>query len=66
MLAVLWKPRQREKLELESYAKARALSNPHIYRDENTVKDYGRRMKEIEKIISEINTEIKELEKQIV
>src|SRR3990167_6846563 len=51
--------KEKERLQLESYAKARALSNPRIYRDEETARDYGRRMKEIEKIISEINTEIK-------
>ena len=56
----------KEKLQLESYAKARALSNPRIYRDENTVRDYGRRMKEIEKIIAEIDSEIKKLEEQII
>jgi ATP-binding cassette subfamily F protein 3 len=57
---------KKEKLQLESYAKARALANPRIYRDENTVRDYGRRMKEIEKIISEIESEIKKLEDQII
>jgi len=57
---------EKEKLELESYAKARALSNPKIYRDEETVKEYGRRMKEIERIISGINNEIKKLEEEII
>ncbi|MDD5506304.1 MAG: ABC-F family ATP-binding cassette domain-containing protein, partial [Candidatus Omnitrophica bacterium] len=42
--------KKKEALEIESYAKARALSNPHFYRDEETAKDYGRRMKEIEKL----------------
>lgn len=50
--------KEKKKLRLESYAKARALSNPHIYRDEETVKEYGRRLKEIEKLIAEINEEI--------
>lgn len=56
----------KERLRLESYAKARALSKPHIYRDQNTARDYGRRLKEIEKLISVIDVEIKELEKQII
>ena len=58
--------KEKEKLRLESYAKARALSNPHIYRDEDTVRNYGRRMKEIEKLISEIDNKIKNLEEQII
>ena len=58
--------KEKEKLRLESYAKARALSHPHIYRDEDTAKDYGRRLKEIEKLISEINNKIKHLEEQII
>jgi len=56
----------KEKLQLESYAKARALSNPKIFRDEETAKNYGRRLKEIDKLISAIDVEIKELEKQII
>ena len=55
-----------EELQLESYAKARALSDPRIYRDEDAARDYGRRLKEIEKIISEINIEIKKLEGEII
>lgn len=58
--------KKKEGLQLESYAKARALSNPKIFRDEDTAKNYGRRLKEIEKIISEINNKIRELEKQII
>lgn len=58
--------KEKEKLRLESYAKARALSSPRIYRDEDTAREYGRRMKEIEKIISEIDSEIKKLEEQII
>jgi len=58
--------KQKESLEIESYAKARALSNPHFYRDEETAKEYGRRMKEIEKQICQIDTEIKALESQII
>lgn len=58
--------KEKEKLRLESYAKARALSNPHIYREEDTAKEYGRRIKEIEKLIAEIINEIKQLEAQII
>ncbi|MDD5464941.1 MAG: ABC-F family ATP-binding cassette domain-containing protein [Candidatus Omnitrophica bacterium] len=58
--------RKKEELELESYAKARALSNPHFYRDEETAKEYGCRMKEIEKLILEILGQIKALENQII
>ena len=58
--------KDKEKLQLENYAKARALSNPHIFRDEETAKTYGRRLKEIEKLISEIDSEIKVLEAQIL
>ena len=57
---------EKDRLQLESYAKARALADPHIYRDENTAKEYGRRMKEIEKRLQEIDGEIKEIERQIV
>lgn len=58
--------KKKEDLELENYAKARALSNPHFYRDEETAKEYGRRMKEIEKLLSEMDAEIKALENQII
>ena len=57
--------KNKEKLQLENYAKARALSNPHIFRDEETAKTYGRRLKEIEKLISEIDSKIRVLETQI-
>jgi len=56
---------KKEKLSLESYAKARALSNPRIFRDEETAKVYGRRIKEIENMVKELDAEIKELEVQI-
>jgi len=58
--------KEKERLRLESYAKARALSHPHIYRDEDTARDYGRRLKEIERLISEIDNQIKNLEGQII
>ncbi len=58
--------KRKEKFELESYAKSRALSNPKIFRDEETARNYGRRLKEITKEIAEINSEIKRLEAQIM
>ena len=57
--------KEKESLQLESYSKARALSNPHIYRDEDTAREYGRRLKEIEKRIAEIALEVKGFEAQI-
>jgi ATP-binding cassette subfamily F protein 3 len=57
---------EKEKLRLESYAKVRALSNPHIYRDEDTAREYGRRLKEIEKLNLKIDSQIKDLEGQII
>jgi ATP-binding cassette subfamily F protein 3 len=56
----------KEKLKIESYAKARALSNPKFYQDEDKAREYGRRLKEIEKDIIEIDSQIKELESQIL
>jgi len=58
--------KEKDKLRLESYAKARALSNPHIYRDEDTAREYGRRIKEIGKLTCEIDNKIKSLEEQII
>ncbi|MDD4980934.1 MAG: ABC-F family ATP-binding cassette domain-containing protein [Candidatus Omnitrophica bacterium] len=58
--------KEKEKLRLESYAKSRALSNPHIFRDEDTARDYGRRLKEIDKLTCEIDDKIKELEGQLI
>ena len=58
--------KKKEILELESYAKSRALSDPRIFREEDTAKDYGRRLKEIEKLLLELNEEIKKLEGQII
>ncbi|MDD4940110.1 MAG: ABC-F family ATP-binding cassette domain-containing protein [Candidatus Omnitrophica bacterium] len=58
--------KEKERLRLESYAKARALSDPRIFRDENTARDYGRRIKDIEKLISELDGTIDGLEKEII
>ncbi|MFH1397177.1 MAG: ABC-F family ATP-binding cassette domain-containing protein [Candidatus Omnitrophota bacterium] len=56
---------EQEALRLESYAKARALSDKRIYREENTVKEYGRRLKDIEKIIQGMDRDIEELKGQL-
>ena len=45
--------------------KLRALSDTRIYRDENQVREYGRRLKEIEKIMGDIDAKIKRLEEEI-
>ena len=58
--------KEKERLRLESYAKARALSDPRIFRDENTARDYGRRIKDIEKLVSELDGKIDGLEKEII
>ena len=54
---------EKENLRLEMYAKSRALSDPRIWRrrDEETAKVYGRRIKEIEKLMAQIDAEIKTL-----
>jgi len=58
--------KEEDDLELERYAKARALSDSRIYRDEERVKGYGRRLKEIGKRIPQIRREIKQLEKELI
>jgi ATP-binding cassette subfamily F protein 3 len=55
-----------EVLELESYAKARSLSNPKFYHDEEKAKEYGRRLKEIEKETQELKDLIVKLESQML
>jgi len=54
---------EKENLRIEMYAKSRALSDPNIYRrrDEETAKVYGRRIKEIEQLMIQIDEEIKTL-----
>lgn len=53
--------KERDKLKTEHYANSRAIANPHIYRDEETIKQYERRLKEIEKRMEEIATEIRRI-----
>jgi len=58
--------KKKEALQLESYAKARALSDPKIFREEETARDYGRRIKEINKLVADLDIEIKKLEEEII
>ncbi|MDD5668790.1 MAG: ATP-binding cassette domain-containing protein [Candidatus Omnitrophica bacterium] len=57
---------EQEALRLESSVKVRALSNTKIYRDEETVRDLGKRLKEIEVRIAAIDGEIKEVERKMI
>lgn len=57
--------KEKEVLTLESYAKARALSDQRIYRDEVRAREYGRRLKEIEKRCLEIDGDVRRLEMEI-
>jgi len=57
---------KKEKLKIESYAKVRSLSNPKFYHDEDKAAEYGRRLKEIERVIGEIDAQVKELESRII
>ena len=58
--------KEREELELESYAKSRALSDPQTYSNQEKARDYGQRLKAIEKRCREIAEEIVELEKKLI
>jgi len=58
--------KKKDELQIESYAKVRALSEPNIYRrDEEMAKEYGRRLKEIEQLLAEIDQKIAKLEAEI-
>ena len=58
--------KERETLKLEHYAKSRALSNPHIYRDEETIKQYEFRIKEIDKRLQGIGDEIRQIKAEMI
>lgn len=58
--------KEKEELELESYAKSRALADQRIFATPDRAKEYGRRLKDIEARCAEIDAEIKELEKKII
>ncbi len=58
--------KKKDDLQIESYAKVRALSEPNIYRrDEEMAKEYGRRLKEIEQTIAGIDQQVAKLEEEI-
>ena len=56
----------KDKLEMEHYAKARVLSNPRSYRQEQTVIEYGRRLKEIEKQLVDIENRVSEIKANLI
>ncbi len=58
--------KKKEAMRIESIAKARALSDPRFYHDEERAKEYGRRLKEIERLIGDIDKEIKGLEGRMI
>ncbi|HLF18276.1 MAG TPA: ATP-binding cassette domain-containing protein [Candidatus Omnitrophota bacterium] len=51
-------------LEMESYVKSRHLSQSFDKRDETTLKEYGQRLKEIQRRQREIESTIKQLEEE--
>jgi chromosome segregation ATPase len=53
--------KEKERLDLEYYAKSRALSNPSIYRDAEATKNYQQRIEQIEKRRAEMEEEISRL-----
>ncbi len=57
--------KEKEALSLESYAKARALADQRTYRDEDTAREYGRRLKEIEVRQAALDLEIARLKDQL-
>jgi len=58
--------KEKEELDLESYAKVRALSDSRIFAQPERAKEYGRRLKEIEQRLSRIDEEVKALESKIL
>ncbi|MBU0694512.1 MAG: ATP-binding cassette domain-containing protein [Candidatus Omnitrophica bacterium] len=54
--------KEKEKEEIQRYAKRRVLSNPYSVRSEAITKEYSRCLKEIEEKILKIDKEIKKLE----
>ncbi len=57
--------KEKNDLELESYAKSRALSDSRIFATPDRAKEYGRKLKEIEERIKIIDEEIGSLENRI-
>jgi len=65
-LAIEKLQKEKEDLKLESYAKARALSDPRTYANEEKARSYGQRLKEIEKRIVDIDQGIKQLQAKMI
>ncbi|MFH1440902.1 MAG: ABC-F family ATP-binding cassette domain-containing protein [Candidatus Omnitrophota bacterium] len=57
---------EKERLNLESSAKKRAIENPRGYRDDSSLEEYIIRVQEIEQRIIEIGNEIRNLKKQLL
>lgn len=57
--------KEKQELELESYAKARALSDPRTYANQAKARDYGQRLKEIELRCRQIDAEVADMEKKL-
>ncbi|MBU1998210.1 MAG: ATP-binding cassette domain-containing protein [Candidatus Omnitrophota bacterium] len=57
---------EKENLDIETYAKARAMSNSKVFRDEEILKEYSRRIKEIEARKNEIDLQIQELKSSLL
>ncbi|MDD5019340.1 MAG: ABC-F family ATP-binding cassette domain-containing protein [Candidatus Omnitrophica bacterium] len=57
--------KERQGLELESYAKARALADPRTYANQAKARGYGQRLKEIESRCRQIDAEVGEMEKKL-
>ncbi|MDD3296444.1 MAG: ABC-F family ATP-binding cassette domain-containing protein [Candidatus Omnitrophica bacterium] len=53
--------KNKEKLELDRNVKARVLANPRSYHNKEIVSEYGRKIKDLEKNISDIEREITSL-----
>ena len=58
--------KEKEALELDRNVKARILSNPRSYHNKEMIIDYGRRLKEIEFRLREIEKEIPELKSSFI
>ncbi len=56
--------KEEKELETESYVKSRLLSESFSGRDPQTLKEYGRRLKDIQRRLRQINTIIKQLEEE--
>ncbi len=56
---------EKNELNLESFAKTRAIENPRGYRDESSTEEYILRIEEIKKRIQEINSQLRILNKQV-